>query len=131
MRRAAAVLAIVITLPACAPMGHARASVSLSAVLFAVQDGELALHEAGILSDADHVRFSRVMVDVLEAGQAYNRAVLAGQPGDLAAVADQLGRLAAEVSDFAALDEASRAHLSAVVAMAVRLVDTMRLPDAI
>lgn len=60
------------------------ASVGVAEALFALDDGERLLYQAGRISEADHKRVSAALVDVLQLGRDANAAILAWRPGQTA-----------------------------------------------
>lgn len=52
-----------------------QADMGLYTILGTVQDSEMALHQAGVIGDADHGKFNARLKDVLIVGRDFNRVV--------------------------------------------------------
>lgn len=79
------ILMVLISLPGCASAPRHQATVASGTVynaLAAVQDTEALLHTSGQITDAQHQAFARELVKALEAGRAFNAAVMAWPKGD-------------------------------------------------
>lgn len=139
-------LAAVLLLPAvaCGPKSVSTnprhpavvASVGLGQALFALDDGERALYQAGKVSPGQHKAISGPLADVLQVGRDANAAILAWRPGQSApqALRAMLPKLELLTKDaINALPGEPRASLMAYVSQvyaAVALVLTVMVGGA-